>query len=102
MKSGRRLLGSALRKAAADTGKSVLIQGPGPKFHLGFTDRAEVRDLRDTFAYDRARYAAFAAAMQDRGLRLIGRGLWYLSAAHSTDEVDHAIATAREVLTSLN
>jgi glutamate-1-semialdehyde 2,1-aminomutase len=35
--------------------------------------------------------------MQERGIRLIGRGLWYLSAAHTEAEIDQAIETAREV-----
>lgn len=39
--------------------------------------------------------------MQDRGVRLIGRGLWYLSAAHTEDQVEHCLGIAREVLRAL-
>jgi glutamate-1-semialdehyde 2,1-aminomutase len=61
-----------------------------------------VRDYRNTLAYDKAKYAAFVFGMQERDIRLIGRGLWYLSAAHTRDEIDHAVATAREVLEAMD
>ena len=31
-------------------------------------------------------------------IRVIGRGLWYISAAHTEADVDQAVSTAREVL----
>ena len=96
---GRRLM-DGLRDASRRAGKPLLVQGPGPMFHAGFTPLAQVRDYRDTFTYDKPAYAAFVSAMQERGIRLIGRGLWYISAAHTADEIDRAIATAFEVLKS--
>jgi glutamate-1-semialdehyde 2,1-aminomutase len=97
---GQRLM-EGLRKAADTAGHATLIQGPGPMFHMGFTDRTQVRDLRDTFSYDKARYAAFVRGMQDRDIRLIGRGLWYISGAHTEQEIDRAVAVAGEVLQGL-
>jgi hypothetical protein len=32
---------------------------------------------------------------------LIGRGLWYVSAAHTLEEIDQCIDTARDVLADL-
>ena len=40
--------------------------------------------------------------MNDAGVRVIGRGLWYISAVHTDAEIDHAIATAREVLSAMD
>ena len=94
---GRRLM-EGLRDAAIRAGRPMLVQGPGPMFHAGFTPLTEVRDFRETLTYDKPRYAAFVAAMQERGIRLIGRGLWYISAAHTREEIDQCIATAYEVL----
>src|ERR1051326_6461438 len=37
-------------------------------------------------------------AMQEWGIRLIGRGLWYLSAARTETEIAQAIVAARDVL----
>jgi glutamate-1-semialdehyde 2,1-aminomutase len=39
--------------------------------------------------------------MHERGVRLIGRGLWYISAAYTDVDVDEAIAVARDVLMQL-
>jgi glutamate-1-semialdehyde 2,1-aminomutase len=91
---GRRLM-QGLQAAAKTAGVAVLVQGPGPMFHVGFTERGEVRDARQAAAYDRVRGSRFVAAMQDRGIRLIARGLWYVSGAHTEADVDLAIAAAR-------
>jgi len=94
---GARLM-DGLRAAARDTGHAMLVQGPGPMFHAGFTTLDRAKEYRDLFSYDRAKYAAFVAALQDRGVRLIGRGLWYVSAAHTEDDIDRCIRVVREVL----
>jgi glutamate-1-semialdehyde 2,1-aminomutase len=94
---GERLM-TGLRRAAAENGAALLVQGPGPMLHAGFTARTSVRNLTDTMEYDKAAYARFVAGMQDRGIRLIGRGLWYISAVHTEADIDHAIATAGAVL----
>ena len=79
----------------------LLVQGPGPMFHTGFTELKEVKDYRDTFSYDKARMGSFIAGMHDRGIRIIGRGLWYISAAHTEAEIHHALSVADEVLKDL-
>ena len=98
---GQRLM-SGLRQAAADAGHQMLVQGPGPMFVTAFTDRDVFRDHRDTLTADRARLGRFVAGMHDAGVRVIGRGLWYISAVHTDSEIDHAIATAREVLSAMD
>ncbi len=97
---GERLI-AGLRLAASDTGHSLLIQGSGPMFHMGFTRQQQIRDYRDTFHYDKSKYATFVVQMQEKGIRLIGRGLWYLSAAHTENEIDECVGVAREVLSAL-
>jgi glutamate-1-semialdehyde 2,1-aminomutase len=92
------LLMQGLGKAGEVTGHALKVQGMGAMFHVGFTKQETINDLRDTFAYDKAKYAQFVAGMQERGVRLIGRGLWYVSAAHTPAEIDHAVSTATAVL----
>ncbi|MDI3318354.1 aspartate aminotransferase family protein [Pinibacter soli] len=87
-----------LRKAAADASQELLVQGPGPMFNTAFTDLAVIKDHRDTLACDKARLGKFIAAMHDRGVRIIGRGLWYINAVHTQEDIDHAIEVAGEVL----
>ncbi len=97
---GERLM-QGLRQAAAAAGHEVLLQGLGPMFHLGFTSREQVSEFRETFAFDKPKYAAFSVGMQERGVRLIGRGLWYISAVHRDEDIDACLAAATEVFTDI-
>jgi len=90
-----------LREVSRAAGQPFLVQGLGSMFHCGFHTANKVTDLRGVLGYDRAKYAAFVGGMQDRGIRLIGRGLWYISGAHTDADIDVAIKTAGEVLAQL-
>jgi glutamate-1-semialdehyde 2,1-aminomutase len=94
---GQRLM-EGIRQAAADARQNLLVQGPGPMFHTGFTDLDGVNDYRDTLSYDKSKLAQFISGMHDKGVRVIGRGLWYINAAHTKQDIDHAIQIARKVL----
>lgn len=94
---GRRMM-EGLRQAAKETGHSLLVQGPGPVFHIGFTSLQQVKDFRDTLSYDKAKLGKFIAGMHNAGIRIIGRGLIYISAAHTKEDISHAIKTAHRVL----
>lgn len=94
---GKRLM-EGLREAAAGYHEDLLIQGPGPMFHLGFTHLKKVGDYRETLSYDKVKLGRYISAMHDAGIRIIGRGLWYISAVHTEAEIDHAIEVSRRVL----
>jgi len=94
---GQQLM-SGLRQAAAEAGQQLLVQGPGPMFHTGFTSLTKVKDYRDSLSYDKVKLGKFIAGMHDKGIRIIGRGLWYISAAHTETDIAHAVTTAAEVL----
>lgn len=98
---GRRLM-SGLRAASEQAKQPLLVQGYGPMCHTGFTTVEKVSDFRGTWSYDKAKYGLFVARMQDEGIRLIGRGLWYISAAHTEAEIDEAISTAEKVMRTLS
>lgn len=95
-------LGCKLRDGLAELGKHhqlpLKIQGPGPMFHVGFTTRQEVHEYRHTLDYDSGRYQKFCELMLARNVRLIGRGLWYISTAHTDEDVARCLAAADEVL----
>ena len=97
---GREGLETAGRRA----GIPVVAQGPGPMVHLAFPRHEAVgrpSAYRDLFAFDAELGAAFVRGMQDRGVRLLARGLWYVSAAHTQEDVDRAVALAGEVMREL-
>lgn len=97
---GNKLIGG-LRQAAAEAKQNLLIQGPGPMFNTGFTDMTNVKDYRDTLSFDKAKMRKFISAMHDNKIRIIGRGLWYISTAHTEEDIDQVIRTARKVLKSI-
>ncbi|MCW3092917.1 MAG: aminotransferase class [Ferruginibacter sp.] len=94
---GKKLM-EGIRKAGVEAKQDLLVQGPGPMFHTGFTHLDKVNEYRDTLTYDRAKLGKFIAGMHDKGVRIIGRGLWYISAVHTEQDIDHAIKVAGEVL----
>ncbi len=99
-KLGQRLM-EGLKKAAAKISLPLLVQGPGPMFHTGFTQLSAVTDYRDTLVYDKARLSKFIAAMHNHNIRVIGRGLWYISAVHTEEDIDHTIHISEKVLSAL-
>lgn len=97
---GKKLM-EGLKRAAVETRQNLLVQGPGPMFNTGFTELSAVKDYRDTLSFDRIKLSKFIRGMQDKKVRIIGRGLWYISTAHTENDIDHAIETSKEVLSTL-
>ena len=97
---GKKLM-QGLQESAIRYGHNLVVQGPGAMFFTGFSDRKEIRDYRDTLSMDKIKLARFIVAMQDKGIRIIGRGLWYISAVHTEEEINHAIDVASNVLKDL-
>ena len=97
---GKRLM-EGLKKAAKETGHKLLVEGPGPMFATSFSGLDKSVDYRSTLSADKAKLGKFISGMHEAGIRVIGRGLWYISAVHTEEEIDQAIATARQVLTEI-
>ncbi len=97
---GKKLM-AGIKNAAAKTGHQLLVQGPGPMFNIAFTDAYELKDYRDALATDKAKLGKFIAAMHNRGVRIISRGLFYISAAHTDDDINLTIEKSQEVLKGL-
>jgi glutamate-1-semialdehyde 2,1-aminomutase len=98
--------GAQLMEGLAELGRRhelpLHVQGLPAVFHVSFTEQPPIRDYRDYALHcDKARYDAFALEMLKRGVRLIGRGLWYVSAAHTDDHVERTLAAADQALSAL-
>jgi glutamate-1-semialdehyde 2,1-aminomutase len=96
------LLRDRLKELAARLELPVLITGPGPMFHMGFTARTSVTEYDHVLDYDRKRYGEFCQLMLKRGVRLIERGLWYVSTAHTEEDVRLALAATESALKELH
>lgn len=91
-------LQNGLQAAAQATGQNLFVQGAGPMLNTSFTLLSEVKNYRDTLQADKAKLGRFIARLHDRGIRVIGRGLWYISAVHTEEDIDQAIEVGTEVL----
>jgi glutamate-1-semialdehyde 2,1-aminomutase len=97
---GKKLM-DGIKQASIETNQKMLVQGPGPMFHIGFTNLDKVENYRDTLSFDKEKLGRFISQMHNKGIRIIGRGLWYISAVHTEEEINHAIKVAKEVLGSM-
>jgi glutamate-1-semialdehyde 2,1-aminomutase len=98
-------LGTRLRDGLAGLGAAhglaLRVQGPGPMFNMAFSTLPRATEYRHVAADDRAAYQAFCRGMLLEGVRLIERGLWYVSAAHCDADVEMTLAAADRVLRAL-
>jgi glutamate-1-semialdehyde 2,1-aminomutase len=92
---------NGLKEIGKKQGSNLLVQGLGPMLHTGFTDLEKVRDFREVMSYDKVKLGKFVAGLHDRGIRIIGRGLWYISAVHTESEIDKTLEVAEEVLSGI-
>ncbi len=96
-------IGSALidgvREIAARHGLPLHVQGLPCAFHLSFNEDPPIRDYRDYARHaDKQRYEAFTVGLLERGVRAIGRGVWYVSAAHTEEHVEKTLEAIEEAM----
>jgi glutamate-1-semialdehyde 2,1-aminomutase len=95
-------LKKGLQEIMDSAGIKVHIEGPGPMFNLAFTDGQPVYDYRSFVRHsDMSRCQEFADVLLHEGVRFIPRGMWYLSAAHSQEDVEFTLEAAGRALSKL-
>ena len=95
-------LRDGLRELAQKHEMDVLLQGPGPLFFMGFTDAPEVRDWRSNQEYvDAEKGERFWTGMMERGVRKMPGTDWYLSTAHTEEDIEQTLRAADEVFATL-
>jgi glutamate-1-semialdehyde 2,1-aminomutase len=80
-------LGEKLRTGLCGLHPELMVTGPGPMVWSGFADPQ--------------RHKRFVTGLQERGVRVLARGLWYLSAAHTEEHIEQALTAAREVASEI-
>jgi glutamate-1-semialdehyde 2,1-aminomutase len=94
-------LRSRIITSASNWGQAIVVQGVGPVFHLGFSTAGSIKDYRGTLSCNKDKYRSFCDTMHDRGVRLIGRGLWYVSAAHTDEDIEFCARAADNAFETL-
>ncbi|HEX5120772.1 MAG TPA: aspartate aminotransferase family protein [Pseudonocardiaceae bacterium] len=94
-------LADGLRVAAGKAGVPLLVSGPGPVVQTYLTDATEVRNYRDFAATDRDTMAHLHGLLMDRGVNIVPRGLWFLSTAHTVDDIDRTVEVAADAFAAL-
>ena len=97
---GERLM-EELPAMARRHGESVQVFGVGPAFHLAFTDEADIHDYRSFIRTDGARRDRFNARLHSESVRITARGTWFLSAAHSDEDIEESLAAADRAFPAL-
>lgn len=97
---GQRLR-DGLARAADKAGIPAFVDGPGPVVQTYLGSTGPVRDYRDFAATDRDLTARFHTALLEHGVNIVPRGLWFLSAAHTEDDIDETLAAAAAAFAAL-
>jgi glutamate-1-semialdehyde 2,1-aminomutase len=98
--------GEALRHGLVELGRKhgvpLLATGFGAAFAVHFTEKAELKDYRDTFADDRDRLRRFLYRALQEGIHLVPDGRFYVSAVHGEREVEQTLEALGRVFAALD
>ncbi|HET9015202.1 MAG TPA: aminotransferase class III-fold pyridoxal phosphate-dependent enzyme [Thermomicrobiaceae bacterium] len=94
-------LKSGLQELAQERGIAIKVPGDGPLFQVFFT-ADEVTDYPGVLATDRARSRRFGLACLERGLFLNPGEKFYVSLAHTTEDVERTLDVFADALDALD
>jgi glutamate-1-semialdehyde 2,1-aminomutase len=95
-KTGAALM-EGLRQLFTKHGINHEIVGYPAVFNVRF-DLQGPTDYRSAMKANRAKYLDFAFELLQRGVRILPRGTWFLSSAHTDSDIAKTLATVDEVL----
>lgn len=96
-----KLLMEGIQNAARKYELTVLVSGRETAFHVHFTKRKELFEYRDLMDNDWKSYNYFQKRLVDLGVRVIFRGNWYLSAAHTDEDIEFTLNQVDKVMSEL-
>lgn len=82
---------TGIRDLAGAHDLPLRVQGLGMAFHVSFGQPEPIHDLQQLLGLDLARYVELARTLVEHGVWVTGRGIWYVSAAHSDKELTAAL-----------
>ena len=84
---GTRLM-QGIRERLAAVGVPAVVDGFAQAFHVGIGLTTPARNWSGLRGFDRARYVAFSTALLRHGVRVLERGVWFLSTEHDAAVID--------------
>lgn len=89
-----------LRDLAPTTSLPFTLRGVPPVFHVSFVPEPSVPviDYRTAQQADKSLARRFWMALQERGVRVIPEGLWFVSTAHTERDVEETVHAAAGAL----
>jgi glutamate-1-semialdehyde 2,1-aminomutase len=97
--TGQKLI-TGMREIAARRSTNLKITGFGSIFHTLFSDEPEIVDYASYKGADAVHQKAFIEALLPLGVRPTSRGTWFVSAAHSDEDVSRTLAAVDTTLTT--
>lgn len=99
-----RRLGEKLAAGIVDAfrgaGIAAVSTGDGPVFTIHLQD-GKPRTYRDTLASDKQKWSDFVLALLDEGVLILPDGRWYISAAHTEEDLDQTLASVTKAAKSV-
>jgi len=89
-----------IRELGARSGKKLSVRGLPPCIHVSFGEPEEATDYRTYARRDVAAHDRFWEALQDRGVRIVPEGTWFVSAAHREEDVAQTLDAVAQALTA--
>jgi glutamate-1-semialdehyde 2,1-aminomutase len=89
-------LRNGIASALDETGPPAIISGDGPVFQVSFMSEP-ARNYRETLRAQTALYGDFAVGLLDRGVLVLPDGRWYVSTAHTEEDIDRTLEVVRSV-----
>jgi glutamate-1-semialdehyde 2,1-aminomutase len=97
---GRRLI-DGIREIVRRSGLPVLVSGFDNAFAIHFTEKAELRDYRDTLADDPELLRRFLYRALEEGLHIVPDGRMYVSAVHTPRDIEETLTRLEAVFATL-
>jgi len=97
--------GDALREGLSEILKkndvTATVTGFPQAFHIGMGLKAPARSYRDLVAMNKPAYIELCKALLERGVRVLERGVWFMSVTHDKGVVDETLAAAADAVAAL-
>ena len=98
--NGTRLM-EGLRRILSDEGVTATVTGFPQVFHVALGLDSPAREYRDLLRMNRPAYLGLASELLHRGVRVLERGAWFMSAEHDAGVVDETLDVARDAVRAL-